>query len=158
MGSHNHAFQRIFLPGAYFDNGNGSAYRMTQEEKTWIIGAIINCRNTTDETNIKNSLEELTNKTENLNIKPKGNKEYQPFANYFERNWSSDVKKKLWVKYHRRNLPMLIEDTTNGVESLFSAIKHYQKIEFGRRKQLTINQLVPVIMNIMVSNFEIKID
>ena len=52
-------------------------------------------------------------------------------------------------------MPILIDDTTNGVESLFSAIKHYQKSEFGRRKP-TISQLIPAIMTIIESNFDIR--
>ena len=39
----------------------------------------------------------------------------------------------MWVKFHRKNINLGGCNNTNAVESMFSKIKHFEKVVFGKR-------------------------
>ena len=72
-----------------------------------------------------------------------GKAKYERMIDYLERNWFKSCE--LWAMYHRKGLPTLGDNTTNRVESTFSALKRHLDATIGRNSRL--ERLIPALMN-----------
>ena len=68
------------------------------------------------------------------------------FVDYYERNWQNCTFR--WIFAFRKNLPTHGANDTQAVESTFRAIKHYVKVEFGR-KCPSLEELILVLPKIL---------
>ena len=51
------------------------------------------------------------------------------FTDYFTKNWETCAQ--MWVKYHRNNLPLFGDHTTNRIERTFETLKQSLADTFG---------------------------
>ena len=90
--------------------------------------------------------QQLLDTTKELFVRPGRITKPVAFHTYYERNWKSCSFR--WVYAYRKNLPTKGVNDTQAAESTFRAIKHYAKIEFGR-KTPSLQELILVLPKIL---------
>ena len=106
---------------------------MSQEYKRRILDLILSLRDSNNQEEYDKRKNELDGETIDMHVCPRGNKKYQLFSTYFNKNWHKEEKLIMWVKFHRKNINLGGCNNTNAVESMFRKIKHFEKVVFGKR-------------------------
>ena len=80
--------------------------------------------------------------TKNLSVRPGQASKPISFADYYNKNWSQCAFR--WVFAFRKNLPTNGANDTQAIESTFSAIKRFSKLEFPSRTP-TLTEFIQVL-------------
>ena len=85
---------------------NGEIRRLESDHKETILSLFLDTRNSNSEADYEVKKQILYDATRDLYVTPTGNKHPVLFQHYFDKNWHAEVKRKMWVKYHRNQFPI----------------------------------------------------
>ena len=115
---------------------------MSGHEKDNLLKQIIKVRDAPSEFLYNERESKLLEMTVNLNVRPGQATKPIKFHEYYEKNWRSCAMR--WVFAFRKNLPTNGANDTQAIESTFSAIKRFSKLEFPGRTP-TLSELIQIL-------------
>ena len=136
---------KVFTGKAFWGEAGEKNY-FSGEDKEILMKQIAAVRDAPSETLYYEREAKLLETCQELYIRPSQSTKPVGFVEYYNKNWKSCSFR--WVFAYRKNLPTNGANDTQAIESTFSAIKLYTKIEFGRRTP-TLSELLLVLPRVL---------
>ena len=133
---------KVFTGKAFWLDGEP----MSADQKGEFLRQVIRVRDSPSEDLIHKNQADLKVMTQGLTIRPGNAVNLKLFSEYYEQNWESCSFR--WVKAFRKNLPLKGANDTQAIESTFSAIKRYLKVEF-RSRTPTMEEVISILPKIL---------
>ena len=130
-------FREKVLPSSKMSSGEAV-------DKVTIVNTLKQMRDAPTEDIYDDLKEELFEIMDRLLVKPGNTKPFGTFHYYFDKNWHSC--RPMWVFCHRKTFPTM--GVREVAESTFRALKHYEKLEFGRTSP-RLEGMIPIIMKVL---------
>ena len=117
-------------------------------DKVTIVNTLKQMRDAPTEDIYDDLKEELLEITDGLLVKPGNTKHFVTFHQYFDKYWHGC--RQMWVFCHRKTFPTMGVNDTQAAESTFRALKHYEKLEFGRTTP-RLEVMIPIIIKVLAN-------
>ena len=127
-------FREKVLPSSKMSSGEAV-------DKVTIVNTLKQMRDAPTEDIYDDLKDEITDR---LLVKPGNTKPFVTFHYYFDKNWHSC--RPMWVFCHRKTFPTM--GVREVAESTFRALKHYEKLEFGRTSP-RLEGMIPIIIKVL---------